>query len=207
MALVKNNKPKLWYNQKKEDFRFKIWCNCPTSPNWSVLHSDKWSRTKLCLNPSFLKKCISQPNQTEAFYINIKFTKNWSKLLCELSKFLLAEEPPLWKIAARHFWLADHWLCSLDLIILDEREWFQTGFGGKLYFVVPVISRRNCTARIITNPIQVWSVQPQQKRKTLSYFRWQDASLIEQHCYMDAEKICLDQEGAEKKLRWWIGIF
>ena len=120
---------------------------------------------------------------------------------------LLAEEPPLWKIAARHFWLADHWLCSLDLIILDEREWFQTGFGGKLYFVVPVISRRNCTARMITNPIQVWSVQPQQKRKTLSYFRWQDASLIEQHCYMDAEKVCLDQEGAEMKLRWWIGIF
>ena len=87
---------------------------------------------------------------------------------------LLAEEPPLWKIAARHFWLAEHWLCTLDMIILDERIWcqmsrFQTGFGGKLYFEVTVISRRDCTARIIINLIQVWNVQPQQERENFFF--------------------------------------
>ena len=94
------------------------------------------------------------------------------------------------------------------ILILDERVWcqmsrFQTGFGGKQYFEGTVISRHDCTARIIINLIQVWNVQPQQGREI--FFRRQDggdASMIEQHCYMDTEKVCLDQEGAEKELRW-----
>ena len=56
------------------------------------------------------------------------------------------------------------------MIILDERVWcqmsrFRTGFGGKQYFEGTVISRSDCTARIIINLIQVWNVQPQQERE------------------------------------------
>ena len=51
-----------------------IWAKT-SIPNWSLLCSDKWPKTKFCLYPPILRHCVSQPILTRAFFIQINDQK------------------------------------------------------------------------------------------------------------------------------------
>ena len=51
-----------------------IWAKT-SIPNWSLLCSDKWPKTKFCLYPPILTYSVSQPNLTWAFFYSDKWPK------------------------------------------------------------------------------------------------------------------------------------